>query len=233
LQSDGKFEEKLDALDSPAMSPRKPAAASREGPTRIIQTRFREPILPMMPVPIVTQSEIDEKVRASITASLAGFLERARAETMKEVQNRLKVLDIITSKIDGKIERDFVERMFNKFRVVIAELKTKIEDVQATFMGWVTREELEQVLGKFAESLAEIKDTAGAASKYRCLLCGQPRTHISGMLLGELDTESQGEPDVKSTRSKSRAQSPALPRPKRAATPIARDVVQLLTTDAV
>jgi hypothetical protein len=198
---------------------------------------MREPIMPSFPIPIVTQSEIDEKVRASITASLAGFLERARAETMKEVQNRLKVLDVVCSKIDGKIERDFVERMFNKFRVVITELKTKIEDVQATFMGWVTREELEQVLERFAESLAEVKDTAGGASKYKCLLCGQPRTHISGMLLGtglgEGDDESQTEPEVKSTRPKSRAQSPALPRPKRAATPIARDVVQLLTTDAV
>ena len=125
-------------------------------------------------VPTITQEEIEEKVDKAIKMSIVGYLDRAKAETAKEIQNGLKVVDTIASKIDMKIDRDFVERMFNKFRVVVADLKEKIQQIQCTFMGWVTREELQEVLEKFVDQLADVNDTAVGSSKYKCLLCGKP-----------------------------------------------------------
>jgi hypothetical protein len=230
-----RFEDKIDALGSPVATPRNlKAERPRRDEIRIVQTKVRDPNPPMVQVPIITQSEIDEKVRVSITATLAGFLDRARGELMKEVQTRLKVVDLISSKIDGKIEREFVERLFNNFRAVITELKTKIEDVQSTFMGWITREELQQVLERFAESLAEIKDTAGGSSKYKCLLCGQPRTHVSGMIMhntGMFEDDMQMEGEQVIIVPKPRPNSPVFAKAKRSIVPPPRNVLQLLTPD--
>lgn len=189
-----------------------------------------------MQVPQFSQTELEEKVDIAIKKSIAGFLDRAKIEAQKEVANGLKVVDKISAQIETKIDREFVDKMFNKFRVVISELKDKIDAIQCTFMGWVTREELEQVLDKLVEQLQEVKDTAGGSSKFRCLLCGKPRTHISGMLvtnsmseLDDEDEETEFKPKKPTMRSKSRISSPKIP--KRSHTPtVPRDVVQLLTS---
>ena len=112
------------------------------------------------------------------------FLERAKTETQKEVQNSLKVVDQISTKIDQKIDRDFVERMFNKFRIAMNELNEKMENLQCSFLEWVTRDELEMVLQNFVKVVSDVKDTAASKSKYNCLLCGRPRQHLAGMMVG-------------------------------------------------
>ncbi|KAH0795843.1 hypothetical protein GPJ56_000210 [Histomonas meleagridis] len=144
---------------------------------------------------IITQDEIDQKVDTSITNSLNGFLDRIKIEVQKEIKNGLKTIDTVITKIDQKIDRDFVERMFNKFRVVIGELNEKIEQIQTTFLGWVTRDELQEALQLFAEQMKEVKDTAVGSSKYRCLLCGKPRTHVSGMIINGNSDDDEDEID--------------------------------------
>ena len=187
----------------------------------------------VMNAPIYTIDDIQEKVDIAIKSSISGFLERSKAESVKEVEKALKIVDQVTSKIDQKIDREFVERLFNKFRVVISDLKDKIDQIQSTFLGWVTRDELQQVLEKFIEQLQEVKDTAGGSSKYRCLLCGRPRTHISGMIVGDAlnsyenddDNDNyENEPIPKNYKKiSSRVQTPTTPKRP-------RDVIQLLTT---
>ncbi|OHS93355.1 hypothetical protein TRFO_40349 [Tritrichomonas foetus] len=194
----------------------------------------------ILAAPTFSIEEIQEKVDHAIKASIAGFLERSKLETQKEVEKALKVVDQVSAKIEQKIDREFVERLFNKFRVVVSDLKDKIDQIQCTFLGWVTREELEEVLERFVEQLQEVKDTAGASSKYKCLLCGRPRTHISGMIVNDmlksdLDEEMMdSEPPVQqkvTKRSGSRIQTPKTP--KRSQNPMPRDVIQFLTsTDA-
>jgi hypothetical protein len=117
-------------------------------------------------------------------------------------------------------------------------LKNKIDQVQCTFMSWVTKEELHEVLDKFAEEIAIVKDTAGAKSKYTCLLCGKPRTHVSGMIRtsasddGEEDElpKSGSRPAAGTGRPNTATPRLRMPtdRPKR---PHPRDVVQLVCLD--
>jgi len=120
---------------------------------------------------------------------IAGFLYRAKVDAAKEVKKGLKVMEEVVS----RIERDFVERMFNKFRVVVADLKERIQPLQCTFMEWVTREELQDVIEKFVDQLTDVNDTAVGSSKYKCLLCGKPRTHVSGMMLGLEESDDEGD----------------------------------------
>lgn len=201
-------------------------------------------ITPVFNVPTITDEEIKEKVNHAIRTSITEFLERAKTETQKEVQNSLKVVDQISTKIDQKIDRDFVERMFNKFRIIISDFKEKIDQIQSTFLGWVTREELQQVLEKFVDQLQEVKDTAGGSSKYKCLLCGRPRTHVSGMIVGDAISNAYGDEDDEvmsnygddkalkiKKKAATRVPSPTTPKnPKRCKTPVPRDVIQFLTS---
>lgn len=234
-----------DDLCSPGDSGRRPRTR-RDVQVKIIKQhaaiRSQESPPPEPATPSLTQEEIEEKVDKAIKMSIVGYLDRAKAETAKEIQNGLKVVDTIASKIDTKIDRDFVERMFNKFRVVVADLKEKIQQVQCTFMGWVTREELQEVLEKFVDQLADVNDTAVGSSKYKCLLCGKPRTHISGMIVGpgpsvddfEIDDlDSVTDAAKKLVRPKTGISSAKMTkRIPRRTPPQPRDVVQLLTSDA-
>jgi hypothetical protein len=191
-----------------------------------------------MPPTEISQADLDARVDSAVRISIGGFLERTRNETVKEVQSQLKVVNAIATKIDSKIDRDFVERMFNKIRVVVGELKNRIDQAQGTFMDWITREELHEVLEKFAEQLANVKDTAGAKSKYRCLLCGKPRSHLAGMIftpgLDEFeDFARPQEKEKKGSRPNTRRESAHTGRPRKAGMAAPRDVVQLLKADAM
>jgi hypothetical protein len=181
----------------------------------------------------MAQADLEARVDSAVKLSIGGFLERVRVEVMKEVQSKLKVVDSVSTKIDAKIDREFVERMFNKVRIVVGELKTKIDDIHCTFMGWITREELNEVLEKFAQQLAEVRDTAGAKSKYRCLLCGKPRTHVAGMFVAPPTDDSEDEPDKPPEKQRPVTRGSVQADKKRKAGPVRpRDVLQLLTTEA-
>ena len=69
----------------------------------------------------------------------------------------------------------FCWRMFNKFRFVINELKDKIEQIQNTFLGWLTRWVTRSISNVYWTNLflQELKDTAVGSSKYKCILFGQ------------------------------------------------------------
>jgi hypothetical protein len=102
---------------------------------------------------------------------------------MAEAQAVQKTVDTVLSKMDEKINRDFVERMFNKFRVMIGDINEKLENVQCSFLEWVTRDELELVLQKFVGVVRNVNDAAATKGKFNCLLCGRPREHLAGVSL--------------------------------------------------
>ena len=185
--------------------------------------------------PTITQEEIQEKVDNAIRKTLSGFSDRVKKAVMETVEERLKITTKIQAEIETKIDRSFVERMFNKFRVLIAELKERVDSSLLNFKDWITRDELEEILGRFSTSLQDIKDTAGASSKYRCLLCGRPRTHISGMIVNSPrnEEEDQSERSEKSETRPKTASKVNLKQPKSIRRPLShampRDVVQLIT----
>ena len=184
-------------------------------------------------VPTISQDEIQEKVDNAIRKTLGGFTERVKKAVKQDVDEQLKVVQKVQTLIETKIDRDFVERMFNKFRVIINELKESFDNTQLTFQDWVTRDELEEVLTRFSQSLQDIKDTAGTTSKYRCLLCGRPRTHLAGMLISSARSEEEDisekiENSERPRTGKSRSKAPkSIRRPSSHAMP--RDLVQLIT----
>jgi hypothetical protein len=130
---------------------------------------------------------IEEKVSAFARKVVTLLAENAKAEMSSQAAELRKIVDQVMTMIELKVDRDFVERMFNKVRVVLSDVNEKIENVQCSFLEWVTRDELEAVLQKFAGLVGEVQDSAAATAKYGCLLCGRKRSHVAGMMVsGEI-----------------------------------------------
>jgi hypothetical protein len=129
---------------------------------------------------------IEDKVAVVARRTVTLLAENAKNELISQSKQVQKAVDEMITKVEGKIDRDFVERLFNKFRVMLGEVNEKVETIQCSFLEWVTRDELELVLQKFLGVVREVNDAAGTKVKYNCLLCGRPRQHLAGMSL--LDT---------------------------------------------
>jgi hypothetical protein len=124
--------------------------------------------------------------------------------------------------------------MFNNLRVMLTELKEKIENLQHSFPEWVTRDELELVLSRFAAVVGDVRDSAVAHAPYECLVCGRKRSHVAGMLIGG-DPAQADRPKTAVTQSAPKPRRPILTpvdKEQLPATPTqkVRNVVQFITT---
>jgi hypothetical protein len=210
-----------------------PVEAEHEPPTFV----FRAGKTQLMETAAVADDLIEEKVSLFARKVVTLLTESAKAEMSSQAAELKKVVDNVMTMIESKIDRDFVERMFNKIRVMLTDMNEKIENVQCSFLEWVTRDELELVLQRFAGVVGEVQDAAAATAKYDCLLCGRKRTHVAGMMVS-------GEAPQASQQSRPRPKTAiSMPKPRRpkvepmpggkdpdvGPTQKARDVVEFLT----
>jgi hypothetical protein len=124
---------------------------------------------------------IEDKVGVVARKTVTLLVDSAKNELTAQAKEVQRAMDEMISRVDGKIDREFVERMFNKFRVMLNDMNDKIANIQCSFLEWVTRDELELVLNRFLGVVKEVNDAAGTKVKYNCLLCGRPRAHLAGM----------------------------------------------------
>ena len=73
-----------------------------------------------------------------------------------ELNSSVRVVSIV-------MQQNFVDRIFNKLSSqlqlqLIIEMNEKIDNLQCSFLEWVTRDELELVLQNFAKVVADVKD---------------------------------------------------------------------------
>ena len=144
---------------------------------------------------------IEEKVSVYARRVVAILVDSAKKDFKEEQANLQKTVDQFVSQIDNKIDREFVERMFNKFRNAMNEMNEKIDNLQCSFLEWVTRDELEMVLNNFVKVISDVKDTAASKSKYNCLLCGRPRQHLAGMMVTGLKSTNSSVDSNNTTKS--------------------------------
>jgi hypothetical protein len=178
----------------------------------------------------VSQEMIEDRVAVVARKTVALLADNAKNDLNMQAREVQKTVDEMISKVEGKIDRDFVERMFNKFRVMLNDINEKIENIQCSFLEWVTRDELELVLQKFLGVVKDVNDAAGTKVKYSCLLCGRPRAHLAGMSFADVGhDEEMGQVKPK---PKKKYIAPDYGRQERTADSKRppRDVVQFLTT---
>jgi hypothetical protein len=177
----------------------------------------------------VSQDMIEDKVAVVARKTVALLADNAKNELNSQAIEVQRTVEEVVSKIEGKIDRDFVERMFNKFRIMLNDINEKIENIQCSFLEWVTRDELELVLQKFLGVVRDVNDAAGTKVKFNCLLCGRPRAHLAGMSFA--DIVDDGEVGVGRPKPKNKGTPSDFSRQERTAESkrVPRDVVQFLT----
>jgi hypothetical protein len=184
----------------------------------------------------LSEDLIEEKVSSFARKVVTLLADAARADMALQAAQVKTVVDKVMTMIENKIDREFVERMCNKFRVLLADLNEKVENVRCSFLEWVTRDELEAVLQTFAGVVGEVRDTAATTGKYGCLLCGRKRSHVAGMMLSGEGPQATIPPNTRPRTSTALPRRP-IPRPLSPGhevdigpTQRARDVVHFLAT---
>ena len=81
-----------------------------------------------------------------------------------------------------------------KLKAVMSELSSGVSSLKQAMPERVTKEELQEVVEDLFRSLAPDNETSGGTSSYKCLLCGRPRTAISGMIKDRQVAQALGEP---------------------------------------
>jgi hypothetical protein len=86
------------------------------------------------------------------------------------------------SALDRKIDRDYVERLFDKFRLMIVALGERVREVAAISDVYATREDVE-MMARVLKKLADGQRPATALKRGPgCLFCGRPKTSITGQI---------------------------------------------------
>ena len=89
----------------------------------------------------------------------------------------------VLSALERKVDREFDERLFEKFRVYITQLRDSVNEVNGRVKDLVTHEELETVR-KIAVSIpTKVVDTCSVGRRGpECLFCGRPKTSVAGSI---------------------------------------------------
>ena len=155
------------------------------------------------PMPLITDEQIETKVSRYAASAVATLEERIHRRVDEKLAQMQTNNDQVISMLDRKIDREFVERMFDKFREMMNAFKEEIDNMQASFLNWVTRDELEIVLRQFNDMIHDTENTAVSTSKYHCLLCGRPRQRVAGMINGQSLSKSKQIGPANATRKSS------------------------------
>lgn len=117
-----------------------------------------------------------------------------RTQLQLQVDNQGKRLTDIESKIPYFVEKDYVAKFFSKMRTTINDLNDSVVQMRQSMPERVTKDELQNVATDIYRSLTKEQETIGGTTSYRCLLCGRPKTSISGMITDYNVADSLGNP---------------------------------------
>lgn len=89
----------------------------------------------------------------------------------------------VLSALDRKVDREFDERLFEKFRVYINQIKETVNNLSQQVENYATRDEVEEVK-KIATGIpVKVIDQGPVVRKGPvCLFCGRPKTSITGSI---------------------------------------------------
>jgi hypothetical protein len=101
------------------------------------------------------------------------------------------------SLLDRKVDRDYVERLFNKFRALVHALNDRVKELATLGDDYARRDDLE-VLAKLIHRIpANIRPAAAIKKGSNCLFCGRARTALQGQI-SPRTAAAAGSPPIRS-----------------------------------
>ena len=88
--------------------------------------------------------------------------------------------------LDRTVDRDFVEKVFDKFRVIVSNMNDRVVDLGKLVEGFASQKDLQELAYIVKNAQSQQNNIASAAKRGPCcLFCGRPRT-----VAGHLNKES-------------------------------------------
>ena len=125
--------------------------------------------------------DLEAGIKVVARKAVSALVSQVKQSIKEEIEEIRKIGVSQNALIDKKVDREFVEKVFDKLRIMMNSFNEQLENMQCSFLNWVTRDELEIVLQQFAAKLND-DDSSVTTSKYTCLLCGHPKQHLAGMI---------------------------------------------------
>ncbi|OHT12040.1 hypothetical protein TRFO_18229 [Tritrichomonas foetus] len=160
-----------DALDAISSN------ASSECQTPITQNRskvgFGIPKRESEPIVVTEKVDVDE-----IISKIKNELDiQGMKDTFKQIKNEHTQA---MSTIERKIEREYVERLFDKFRVIIHGLNDRIKELASLNNDCATRQDMQLVVQFLKNMPKESRPGTAVKKGPSCLFCNRPKTSIAG-----------------------------------------------------
>jgi hypothetical protein len=92
----------------------------------------------------------------------------------------------IISAMDRKVDRDFVERLFNKFRAMMVAMNERVRELAALTEKFATQKDVKAV-AQLVCQIPEFNETAASRVGPECLICGRTRGQVGGQPQQEED----------------------------------------------
>jgi hypothetical protein len=93
------------------------------------------------------------------------------------MQEKLVHMDVALA---AKIDRGFVERMFERFQGTVGELKNGFDNLRHALAQTATRNEINNIIDDLFGSLSTVSETS--IGRVRCMACGREMTKVAGAL---------------------------------------------------
>ena len=130
----------------------------------------------------------------SIDKDVLQLILDVRTQLQLQIDQNTERLNAVEEKTETFVDKEYVSKFFTKMRIVINETNSSVEQIKASNPEKVTKEDLHKAMEDLYAALSHEESTSGGTTSYRCLLCGRPKTQISGMILDRTVAESLGDP---------------------------------------
>ena len=117
-----------------------------------------------------------------------------RAQLQNQIDQNTVRLNQMEEKAEQFVDKEYIGKFYSKMRVVINETNAAVEQIKQTTPDKVNKEDLRKAMEDLYAALSRDESTSGGTTSYRCLLCGRPKAHISGMIMDRAVAESLGDP---------------------------------------
>jgi hypothetical protein len=133
--------------------------------------------------PVLTTAQI---VVADIVGQ--GFATSPRAglddDTLRELRAMIGIVSRekaeIVGALDRKVDREFVERLFNKFRAIIVAMNDRVRELGTLTERFATQKDIKAVT-QLVSQIPDFNETAASRVGPECLICGRPRGQVGGI----------------------------------------------------
>ena len=174
---------------SQALPPQTPSPADTTTPSDPAHKPIFQKIIPQQIEELKILSANDE-----IEARIVNLIVDVRTQLQLQTDQNTDRLTELSSKVDAYVTKDYIQKFFSKVKTVMSDLSTNVGTLKQALPERVTKTELQEALEELFHSLAPDNETSGGTSSYKCLLCGRPRTAISGMIKDRQVAQALGEP---------------------------------------